>query len=151
MITRVGPETGITPFFTDDHRACDEAWAIVESFLDDEDEDGSREAFRAFDRITRRHLDLEEQILFPAFEEVTGATSGPTYMMRFEHDRMRGLLDQMAQAKDLTTLANLGDTLLMFTQQHNVKEEGFLYPLSDRALRNDWESLVPRIAERIAS
>lgn len=150
MNTRVGPETGITPFFTDDHRACDEAWARVEALIDDDDHDGARAAFRAFDTVTRRHLDLEEQILFPSFEEVTGATGGPTFMMRLEHERMRGLLDQMAAAKDLEALGNLGDTLLMLTQQHNVKEESFLYPLADRALRNHWATIAPRVVERLA-
>ncbi len=82
--------------------------------------------------------------MFPAFEQATGMTSGPTAVMRMEHEQMRGLLDQIAAAipaGDYQGVLDLGDTLLMLVQQHNQTEEGMLYPMADSALASEWGSL----------
>ena len=135
-----GPEAR----FTLDHRACDALWGRVEEAADADE--GTAEAFARFDAALRRHLDMEEQVLFPAFEAATGMIGGPTRVMRFEHDQMRGLLDQMGVAvadQDPGRLLDQGDTLLMLIQQHNVKEEGMLYPMMQMHL--EWAPLVPRL------
>ena len=132
--------TGLAEFFTHDHRACDTLWAAVESTVDA----GSpvATAFQEFDTAMRRHLDWEEQVIFPAFESATGMTGGPTAVMRAEHTQMRGLLDQMKAAEsDPELLVDIGDTLLMLIQQHNMKEEQILYPMADRTLAGAWEQL----------
>jgi len=131
-------------FFTDDHRSCDAAWVAVETAVDAGDAAAVEARFVAFDRQLRRHLDWEEGVLFPAFEEATGMTGGPTEVMRGEHTRMRAMLDQMAAARDdgdLDLLVDHGDTLLMLIQQHNSKEEQILYPMAGRVLGGLWEQL----------
>ncbi len=153
MSSPVTPHSGAAIFFTSDHRACDAAWALVEAAADANDAPRALEAFTHFDAVTRRHLGLEEEVLFPAFEAATGMTMGPTQMMRLEHVRMRGMLDQLAIAarNDLQALLDQGDTLLMFTQQHNAKEECVLYPMTDSALRAQWSDVAGRIAQALAS
>lgn len=140
----LGPE----PWFTADHRRCDEAWAAVEWAVD-ADEGTALAAWEAFDAHTRRHFDMEEAVLFPAFEAATGMVRGPTAVMRAEHDQMRGLLDQMdraARAGDWREVLDQGDTLLMVVQQHNSKEEGMLYPMAQAHLAGgEWAALVPRL------
>jgi len=62
---------------------------------------------------------------------------------------MRGLLDEMqraADAGDVDGVVDHGDTLLMIVQQHNVKEEGILYPMAERALAPAWESIAARLS-----
>ena len=39
-----------------------------------------------------RHFEMEEAVLFPAFEEATGMTQGPTMVMHAEHVQMKGVL-----------------------------------------------------------
>jgi hemerythrin-like domain-containing protein len=94
---------------------------------------------------------MEEEVLFPAFEQATGMTDGgPTFVMRSEHDQMRGLLEQMetaADGGDRDELIDLGDTLLMLIQQHNQKEEQMLYPLAEQALGADWAKIRERLIE----
>jgi iron-sulfur cluster repair protein YtfE (RIC family) len=143
MSQRAKPEAGAVGFFTDDHRACDELWAAVEAAADDGH--GVEAAFDAFDAAMRRHMDMEERVLFPAFEEATGMTMGPTRVMRAEHDQMRGLLSQMKGA-DADSMLDHGDTLLMLIQQHNVKEEGMLYPMCDARLGSVW----PEVAKQLS-
>ena len=106
-------------------------------------------AFAAFDAATRRHFDMEEHVLFPALEEATGMTMGPTRVMRMEHEQMRGLLSRMATAAssaDLDALVEHGDTLLMLTQQHNMKEEGMLYPMAAGQLQAQWPDIAQKVA-----
>lgn len=144
MTHQVTPEAGAIEFFTADHRACDELWAAVEVAAEAGDTAGARAAFAAFDAATRRHFEMEEEVLFPAFEAATGMTMGPTRMMRIEHEQMRALLGRMAAtaASGLDELVEQGDTLLMLTQQHNAKEEGMLYPMAEAELRGQWHDLA---------
>jgi iron-sulfur cluster repair protein YtfE (RIC family) len=138
----------IDDFMTRHHRQCDEALARAEEAAAASDWTGlDREAGTFFAEMAR-HLGIEEQLLFPVFENKTGMTSGPTEVMRMEHDQMRGLLEQMrlaVQAKDTERYLGLSETLQVLLQQHNIKEEGVLYPMIDRALRDDADGLMTRI------
>ncbi len=135
-------------FFTRDHRACDEAWALLEDALGDSRADCPA-LWKTFDEAMRRHLAMEEEVMFPAFEQATGMTGGPTMVMRMEHEQMRALLDDMGrcmQALDHQGTLDRGDTLLMLIQQHNLKEEGMLYPMAAQALDGRWSELTDRLA-----
>jgi len=138
-------------FFTEDHRACDSQWAALEAAADAGRGEEAKEHWSRFDAAMRRHYAMEEEVLFPAIESVTGMVdAGPTAVMRGEHQQMRGLLDQMGEAAaagDFDSVLDQGDTLLMLIQQHNVKEEGILYPLADRMLTVQWPALRERLAD----
>ncbi len=138
----------VLDFFSTDHRGCDSLWAKAEGALDKK-ADGAKASFEAFDSAMRRHFAMEEEILFPAIEAQTGMVNqGPTAVMRMEHEQMRGVLDQMAQAAeagDFQAVLDQGDTLLMLIQQHNIKEEGVLYPMADQVLGETWEGLANQL------
>lgn len=137
---------GPSALFTEDHRHCDAVWAELEQAPDER----RLELWRSFDASLRRHFAMEEEVLFPAIEDATGMHGpGPTMVMRMEHGQMRALLDQMeaaAASGDLDAVIDHGDTLLMLIQQHNVKEEGMLYPIADRALGSQWDQLEERLS-----
>ena len=147
MTPHVSPASSAGAFFTAHHRTCDMLWATIEAAVENGDANTARDAYAKFESTLRQHLAMEEEVLFPAFEEATGMTMGPTRVMRMEHVQMRGLLTQMASAAatDLDALLEHGDTLLMITQQHNMKEEGVLYPMVDAHLGSAW----PQIAQRL--
>lgn len=138
----------LVDFFTQDHRTCDETWIAVENAAEAGDQAAMASTYAKFRGELMHHLKMEEEVLFPAFEEATGMTQGPTAMMRIEHDQMRGVLGQMDTAcagGDGETLTDLGDTLLMIIQQHNAKEEGMLYPMANQHIPMDWADLKARI------
>ena len=140
----------LNAFFSQDHRDCDALWAKAEQAADG-DPAAAKEAFQAFDRAMRRHLAMEEEVLFPAFEGAGGMPGGcgPTFVMRQEHEQMRGVLDAIAdavEAGDLNEALDQGDTLLMLIQQHNLKEEGVLYPMAAGVLGGEWPALLERLA-----
>jgi len=143
------PDAGLLPFFQGDHRACDQDWSQVEAAASADNQADAQVAWQAFNAHTRRHLDMEEGVIFPAFEDATGMHGGgPTAMMRAEHEQMRALLDQIGEAiaaGDLSEVLDQGDTLLMLTQQHNVKEEQILYPMAQQHLAPRWPALVDQL------
>ena len=148
-MTAIDIEAGLAGFFTQDHRDCDSRWAELEGLLDSGISDASNQAWQEFDDSMRRHFAMEEDILFPAFDARSGmGGGGPTAMMRMEHQQMRGLLDQIGEAMstgDTEEALDLGDTLLMVIQQHNVKEEGMLYPMAENMLAGEWATLAKQL------
>jgi iron-sulfur cluster repair protein YtfE (RIC family) len=140
---------GLVEHFTGMHRACDALWSQVEEAVEAKDGEKVASYWGRFDASLRRHLAMEEEVIFPAFEQATGMfDSGPTHVMRSEHRQMRGVLDQMATAfaaEDYPELLDQGDTLLMVIQQHNVKEEGMLYPMAEERLAAQWPDLRQRL------
>jgi iron-sulfur cluster repair protein YtfE (RIC family) len=84
-------------------------------------------------------------MLFPAFEQASGNTMGPTRVMRLEHRQMRETLAEMDGALasgDLEDFLGQAETLLILMQQHNIKEEQILYPMCDRFLGGAVESVL---------
>jgi len=120
-----------------DHRHCDGLFATAEDAAQRTDWAACRERFDAFRAAMLQHFEIEENVLFPAFEQATGMTMGPTAMMRSEHAQMRGLLENMTAviaAGRRDDYLGLSETLLLYMQQHNLKEENVLYPMSDQVL-----------------
>lgn len=144
-------ESSLTEFFEQDHRDCDARWVDVEELLDTADIEVARSAWQKYDAAMHRHLAMEEEVLFPAFDAKSGmAGGGPVAVMKMEHQQMRGLLEQIGEAIEAGNAEeamDIGDTLLMLIQQHNVKEEGMLYPMAENLLSGDWDDLAAILAE----
>ncbi len=138
----------IAEAFSADHRQCDELFANTEQAVASENRKTATTLFDRFRAALLHHLEIEETVLFPAFEEHTGTTGGPTTMMRMEHEQMRGLLTDMGQeiaAWHTERYLSLSETLLILMQQHNTKEEHILYPMIDRALDGRQEGIISRL------
>ena len=127
----------ISSFLTTDHRACDEEFADMENAVASGDWDLSAEKLNKFITDLLHHFDMEEKVMFPTFEEVTGMTQGPTMIMRMEHDQMRQLLNALQEdleKKDRNHFFGVSESLMMLMQQHNMKEEQMLYAMADNHL-----------------
>ena len=131
--------TTIDEVMTAGHRTCDTYFAAAEAAVADGDWSGAEDAWNHFSRVLDKHITgLEEELLFPAFEEVNGA-AGPTQMMRMEHDQMRIMVEQIRTAlsvRDKQAFPGLAETLMLLIQQHNMKEEQILYPMMDESIVN---------------
>lgn len=142
----------IRDLMVDDHRQCDTQFVAVEKALAAGDWETAVAAFARFREVTLRHLAAEEATLFPAFEQRTGMVMGPTRVMRAEHDQMRQLIDAAEEAltaRDAEEYSGTAETLLIMTQQHNMKEENILYPMCDQHLADMMESLLPQLEKEI--
>ena len=150
-MTGIDIDSGLTAFFEQDHRDCDARWADVEELLDTQDVEAAGSAWQKFEAGMRRHIAMEEEVLFPAFESAASmGGGGPTAVMRMEHKQMTGLLEQIGAAMesgDAEQAMDIGDTLLMLIQQHNIKEEGMLYPMAENVLAGNWPNLAKLLEE----
>ena len=130
----------ITNFMSDDHHRCDELFAAAEHVVDENDWEKAQGVVTTFLTAMEEHFAMEEEALFLQFEAASGSTMGPTQVMRHEHQQMRQLFAQMQDAlqnKDANSFLGASETLLILMQQHNMKEEQMLYPMTDRFLNSD--------------
>ena len=127
----------ISSYMKQEHRECDTLFAETEQAIAEGHWEEANEKFLAFANETLRHFKKEEEALFPAFENATGMTQGPTQVMRYEHEQVRGLIGNMAQAiekSDKDAALSLSESMMILLQQHNMKEEQMLYAMCDRQL-----------------
>ncbi|MGB5791972.1 hemerythrin domain-containing protein [Poseidonibacter sp.] len=135
----------ISTFLTKDHRACDEEFANLENEVAKENWNEAENKLTKFSNDLLHHFDMEEKVMFLAFEEKTGMTQGPTAMMRMEHEQMRQLLTHLAQdieKKDKNHFFGVSESLMMLMQQHNMKEEQMLYAMADAHLGSEVETVI---------
>jgi len=141
----------IKEFMAQDHKDCDSLFADAETAAAAENWDQATQSFKAFIAAMEHHLGMEENVLFPAFEQATGMTMGPTQMMRMEHAQMRELFSEMQEAvdnKQSDDYLGSGETLLILMQQHNMKEEQILYTMLDQHLHEDSDQFYEKFQAR---
>lgn len=141
--------TTVGSFMARDHHQCDDQYDLAEARVVACDWGSAVTDFARFRHMLERHLGMEEQVMFPALENAMGSSNGPTNVMRGEHGHMRDIVQCMADAianKDNEEFFNLADTLRMLMRQHNLKEEGILYPMADRFLANRLPQLLAEMA-----
>lgn len=134
------------------HKHCDELFADAEAAAADQAWSSCQDLLTRFVTEIETHFRTEEEVLFPAFEATTGMTGGPTQMMRHEHAQMRELFAQMGDAlarQDRDGFAGAAETLLVLMQQHNMKEENILYPMCDRSLAAQTDTLGETLRARL--
>jgi uncharacterized protein (DUF2249 family)/hemerythrin-like domain-containing protein len=90
---------------------------------------------RGYATALRRHADLEDEALFPAFEKACGGLGdGPTQHMREEHVEVRRGIDQLLRAvaaRDAAAVADARDFMQQAAIEHHAKEEEILFPAVD--------------------
>lgn len=138
----------ISSYMTGDHHRCDELFSQAESAATGQDWGVIAAGLQVFLDSMRQHFKMEEEVLFPAFEQRTGMSMGPTQVMRMEHVQMRELFDAMADAvkqQDRDEFLGQAETLLVMMQQHNMKEEQILYRMADQMLSAEMEDVLQKM------
>ena len=145
--------TSIPEFMTHKHRECDACFIAAENAITENNWSLAKQNFQRFSTELTLHLQAEENIIFPEFEQATGITQGPTQVMRGEHQQMRALVADLLQAitdENKTAYFGLSETLMVLMQQHNMKEEMMLYPMAQQRIP-DADLLLSRVVEHCHS
>ncbi len=140
----------ISDLMVDLNSDCDNHFTDAEIAVVRGDWDAAEAHFSRFRNTMGQHFEIEETILFPAFEEEGGTEVGQTQAFAREHLRMRELFPQLATAierHDSTEYINLSEALFTLLLQHNARGEQELYPLMDDILCARNEELVAEITE----
>jgi len=138
------PSFELTKLVKQDHHQLDEFLGQFRE-LKGKNRNEAMKLFLSFKAEAEKHIEWEEKIIFPMFEEHTGMYhTGPTQAMRTEHrmilEMLKGLADAILHSKTRTD--ELAETLIEkrlmeLFKVHEQKEEEILYPWIDSAL---WQS-----------
>lgn len=142
----------IQEFMAGDHRFCDSFYAQAQSAVERGQWALAQQAYAKFVELVQQHFCAEEHVLFPALEDATGMTQGPTQVMRQEHAQMRALMQAALdglQAHDADEYSGHAETQFMMMQQHNAKEENVLYPMCDQRLGATNTAVLAQLQARI--
>lgn len=106
--------------------------------------------YGVFSAGLRRHIAIEEELLFPLFEMRAGLFPDPrpTEKMRKEHTEILRLLGEILRT--IGDPAKLPDqaraAFHQILEEHHLKEEGLLYPALDMVLTpEESDALVARV------
>jgi iron-sulfur cluster repair protein YtfE (RIC family) len=128
----------ISSFPSDDHRRLDGLFNQFQRLLAQEAASAG-ETFSRFMGGLERHIEWEEELLFPQFEQRSGMTGvGPTAVMRSEHRCFKILIDRMQDRLSAGASPDGLDTqLLDALTVHNRREEKVLYAWMDGLLSEE--------------
>ncbi len=141
-------ELSITELMGADYRRLEKLWEECLDGARTFDLRRIRDRFNRFAQGWRRHIRVEEEILFPAYEAraPTGAARA-AWVMRAEHREIEAMLERLTPlmtARDHSTIAVTLEgqpccpTVLF--QSHEAKEEDVVYPMMDGAFADDERS-----------
>jgi hemerythrin-like domain-containing protein len=135
-----GSADTITGFMDGEHARLRDLWDQTTAALKAEEFGRLHGVTRDLIAALKRHISVEEQILFPAIESQSDDNE-PTKAMRLEHRQMERMLEQL---KPLLTVAELWTGIKAVEGQeiepgallrsHENKEHDVLYPLADQLL-----------------
>ena len=87
--------------------------------------------------LLKGHFLVEEEVLFPAFEDLVDVQGAPTRTLCGEHDLIRDLLERLSAAigkRDGHQVAEIVTRLEEVMSQHHEKEEKIFLPMAQQAL-----------------
>ncbi|MGB5717191.1 MAG: hemerythrin domain-containing protein [Gammaproteobacteria bacterium] len=102
----------------------------------------------------KRHIALEEEVLYPAYESAPHAPQGPTTALRQEHSTIIRMIQDMAPVIKsrnsehvLECLAHLENQMI----KHHEKEEDIFLPMASHILNASHDELLRKLGEFDAS
>ncbi|MEW8585427.1 MAG: hemerythrin domain-containing protein [Candidatus Thiodiazotropha sp.] len=135
-----------------EHRRCDELFIDMEQAIMQHRWSEADRLCREFIDSMEHHFKIEEELLFPVLLKATAEARGPINVMLAEHAQMRHLMSQLVSSLEnmsRTLSAGYVDTLLVTMQQHNMKEEGILYPMADKAVPAAGDAIAKAYSESV--
>lgn len=127
----------VTGYLSWDHQRLAELLAEAERAVLEGELKRARGVYHRYDEGVRRHIRIEESLLFPLFEARIGGLAGPTALMRTEHREMLKAADMMRDglAEGSADAFKAGLSFLReVLPRHSAKEERILYPATDNVL-----------------
>ena len=98
----------------------------------------------------KRHMALEEEVLYPAYESAPHAPQGPTTALREEHTGIVRLVQDMARIITTRDSGHVLESLAHLEYQmikHHEKEEDIFLPLASHILNDSQDKLLRKMSE----
>jgi hemerythrin-like domain-containing protein len=107
-------------------------------------------AFNELVTHLKRHMALEEEVLYPAYEATAHAPQGPTTALREEHDHIVRQIQDMARIIKTRDSEHVLECLVHLESRmikHHEKEEDIFLPMASHILSESREELSRKLAE----
>ncbi len=98
----------------------------------------------------KRHMALEEEVLYPAFEATPHAPQGPTRALRDEHGNIVRLIRDTARVIRTRDSDHVHECLVELERlmiKHHEKEEDIFLPMASHILNASRDELLRRLEE----
>lgn len=140
-----GTEAVPSELLSSDHRELDLRFEEFKA-VPASDTDQRRERFDRFATELRRHIEVEERVLFPLFGEGEPSRRALVERMLDEHRRIEEVLGRIRRRLDEaeSSTEELELELLNVLWAHNALEEGAVYPWFDTHLSSELSRSVQR-------
>lgn len=106
-------------------------------------------AIRELATQLERHMTLEEEVLYPAYEASPHAPQGPTRALREEHAAIIRLIQDIARIIGSRDSDAVLESLVQLEYRmitHHEKEEDIFLPMASHILNGSREELLRRLA-----
>ena len=106
--------------------------------------------FRELVTHLKRHMALEEEVLYPAYETAVEAPQGPTTALREEHDQIVRLVQDMLRVIKTRDSDYVLECLVHLEKQmikHHEKEEDIFLPMASHILDARREEISQQLAD----
>jgi hemerythrin-like domain-containing protein len=133
-----------------EHSLYEELLSRCQEAVDMEDWETANLAFHEFVMHLKRHMALEEEVLYPAYEAAAHAPQGPTIALREEHAGIVRLIHDMARiikSRDSEHVLQGLEQLERLMIKHHEKEEDIFLPMASHILRASRAELLRKLDE----
>jgi hemerythrin-like domain-containing protein len=148
---RTDPPEDVTTWFARDHELLDGLRLALVRVGCAGRYGEARELFDVYEARLRRHLRLEEDVVFPVFEARSGLLDGPTSALRADHRDIRRAVEMMGAAlrgADEAAFRQAAAFLGEAAASHTSREDHILFPTTDQLLTpSERARLVARLQE----
>ena len=134
-----------------DHQQFEMAVHRCRDLCDSEDWTALRDEFRQFAASYESHVRLEEDALFPMYEEQTQASSEPTDSLREDHAqifRLTSHIEAALRRDDRQGIASDVALLYRTLSKHHEKEEEVFLPMASELLLADKDNILAELKRR---
>jgi len=107
-------------------------------------------AFSEFVTHLKRHMAVEEEVLYPAYESAPDAPQGPTTALREEHSDIIRLVQDVARVIKTRGSEHVLECLAHLEKQmikHHEKEEDIFLPMAGHFLNTTRDELMRKLNE----
>ena len=131
-----------------DHRKYEEILSACKSAAERGDWRRAESEITDLISLLKGHFLMEEQVLFPAYEELIGAPRSPTRNLQRDHDLIRQMIKGLTEAirgEDDTGFAETITSIEELMSQHHEKEEEVFLPMAGHTLLERREQVMERL------
>ena len=133
-----------------EHSLYEDLLSSCHEAVEIEDWGGANRVFRELVTHLKRHMALEEEVLYSAYEAAVEAPQGPTRALREEHDQIVRLVRDMLRIIKTRDSDHVLESLVHLEKhmiKHHEKEEDIFLPMASHILDARREEISQQLAD----